>query len=95
VGSGATPALTEDLPDGLRIIGFAVLEGVLEGLGGQQAAVFAKGAEQNAVQQLLNAAEDFLRGNGGVLAAQAVEDPLAGVRVEGVELVGEGAPDGF
>ena len=41
-----------------------MLEGVLEGFGGQQAAVFAKGAEQHAVQQLLNAAEDFLRGDG-------------------------------
>ena len=46
-------------PDGPGIVRVAVLEGVLEGFGGQQAAVFAKGAEQNAVQQLLNAAEDF------------------------------------
>jgi hypothetical protein len=40
-------------PDGARVIGVAVLEGVFEGFGGQQAAVFAEGAEQDAVQQLL------------------------------------------
>jgi hypothetical protein len=51
-------------PDGLWIVRVAVLEGVLEGFGGQQAAVLAKRTEQNAVQQLPNAAEDFLRGNG-------------------------------
>jgi hypothetical protein len=72
-----------------------VLEGVLEGFGRQQPAAFAKGAEQNAVQQLLNTAEDFLRGDGGVLAAEAGEDSLADVGVERVELVGEFAPDGF
>ena len=54
----------EVLPNGPGIVRIAVLEGVLEGFGGQQAAVFAEGAEQNPVQQLLNAAEDFLRGNG-------------------------------
>jgi hypothetical protein len=43
----------------------------------------------------LNAAEDFLRGDGGVLAAQPGEHPLPDVRVERVELVGEFAPDGF
>jgi hypothetical protein len=58
-------------------------------------AVFAKGAEQNTVQQFLGAAQDFGRGDGGVLAAQAGEDALADVRVKGVELVGERAPDGF
>src|ERR1039457_5537383 len=44
-------------PDGLRVVGIAVLEGVLEGFGGQQAAVLAKGTEQHPIQQLLNAAE--------------------------------------
>ena len=85
----------EVVPDGLRVVGVAMLEGVLEGLGGQQAAVLAKGAEQDAVQQLLGAAQDFGRGDGGVLAAQAGEHPLADVGVEGVELVGQFAPDGF
>ena len=56
----------EVLPEGLRIVRVAVLEGALEGLGGQQAAVFAKGAEQNAVEQLLGAAQDFRRSDGGV-----------------------------
>ena len=60
-----------------------------------KAVVFAKGAEQNTVQQLLNAAEDFLRGGSGVFSAQAGEDPLPDVGVERVELVGEFAPDGF
>jgi hypothetical protein len=82
-------------PDGFWIVGVAVLEGVLERFGGQQTAVLAKGAEQDAVQQLLNAAEYFLRGDGGVLAAQAGEDSLADVRVGRVELVGEFAPDGL
>ena len=82
-------------PDGLRVVRVAVLEGVLEGFGGQQAAVFAEGAEQDAVQQLLGAAQDFGRGSGRVLAAQPTEDALADVGVEGVELVGEFAPDGF
>ena len=75
--------------------GLIVLGGVLEGLGGQQAAAFAKGAEQDAVQQLLRAAQDFGLGDGGVLAAEAGEGALADVRVEGVELVGERASDGF
>jgi len=44
-----------------------VLEGALEGFGRQQAAVFAKGAEQDAVEQLLSAAQNFLRGDGGVI----------------------------
>ena len=82
-------------PDGLRIVGVALLEGVLERFGGEQAAVFAEGAEQDAVQQLLGAAQDFGRGDGGVLAAEAGEHALADVGVEGVELVGEFAPDGF
>ena len=64
-------------PDGARVVGVAVLEGALEGFGGEQAAVFAKGAEQDAVQQLLGAAEDFGRGDGRVLTAQAGEDFLA------------------
>ena len=50
--------------DGPGIVRVAVLEGVLEGFGGPQAAVLAKRTEQHAVQQLLNAAEDFLRGDG-------------------------------
>src|ERR1019366_330496 len=82
-------------PDGPGIVRVAVLEGVLEGFGGQQAAVLAKRTEQNTVQQLLNAAEDFLRGDGGVLAAQPTEHPLADVGVERIELVGKFAPDGF
>ena len=51
-------------PDGARVVRVAVREGVLEGLGGQKTAVFAEGTEQDAVQQLLGAAEDFRRGNG-------------------------------
>src|SRR5208282_3018576 len=82
-------------PDGARVVGVAVLEGSLEGFGGQQAPAFAKGAKQDPVQQLLGAAQDFGRGDRGVLAIEAGQDPLADVRVEGVELVGEGAPDGF
>jgi TctA family transporter len=92
--NGAEEA-AEVVPERVRVVGVAVLEGVLEGFGGQQAAVLAKGAEQDAVQQFLGAAQDFGRGDGGVLAAQAGEDPLADVGVEGVELVGEGAPDSF
>jgi hypothetical protein len=68
-------------PDGLRVVRVALLVGVLEGLAGQQPAAFAEGAEQNAVQQLLGAAQDFGRGDGGVLAAQAGQDPLADVGV--------------
>src|ERR1022692_1554454 len=66
--NGAEQA-AEVKPDGPGVVRVAVLEGVLEGFGGQQTAVFAEGAEQNAVQQLLNAAKDFLRGNGCVFAA--------------------------
>ena len=39
------------LPEGLRIVRIAVLEGALEGFGGQQAAVFAKGAKQRSRNQ--------------------------------------------
>ncbi len=85
----------EVVPDGPGIVRVAVFEGVLEGFGGQQTAVFAKGAEQHAVQQLLNAAEDFPRGNRGVLATKPGEHPLADVGVERVELAGEFVPDGF
>ena len=60
-------------PKRVRVVGVAVFEGVLEGFGGQQAAVFAEGAEEDPVQQLLGAAQDFGRGDGGVLAAQAGE----------------------
>ncbi len=49
-------------PERVRVAGVAVLEGVLEGFGRQQAAAFAKGAEQNPVQELLGAAQDFGRG---------------------------------
>jgi hypothetical protein len=45
----------------VRVVGVAALEGAPEGFGGQQCAIFAKGAEQDAVQQLLNAERDFLR----------------------------------
>ena len=72
-----------------------MLEGALVEFGGQQAAVFAKGAEQNAVEQLLGAAQDFRRSDGGVLAAEPGEHLLPDVRVERVELDGEFAPDGF
>jgi len=92
--NGAEQA-AEVVPERVRVVGVAVLEGVLEGFGGQQPTVLAKGAEQDPVQQLLGAAQDFGRGDGGVLAAEAGEDALADVGVAGVELVGEGAPDGF
>ena len=92
--NGADQA-TKVEPERVRVVRIAVLEGVLEGFSGQQATVFAEGAEQDPVQQLLDAAQDFGRGDGGVLAAQAGEDALANVGVEGVELVGERAPDGF
>ncbi len=70
--NGAEQA-AEVVPERVRVVGVAVLEGALEGFGGQQAAVFAKGAEQDTVQELLGAAQDFGRGDGGVLAAQAGE----------------------
>jgi len=60
-------------PHWLWIVGVAGLEGLLEGLGGEQAAAFAKGAEEDPVQQLLGATQDFGRGDGGVLAAQPCE----------------------
>jgi hypothetical protein len=34
---------------------------MLESFGGQQAAVFTKGAEQDAVQQFLGAPQDFIK----------------------------------
>jgi hypothetical protein len=42
--NGAEQA-AEVVPDGVRVVGVAVLEGVLEGFGRQQAAVLAEGAE--------------------------------------------------
>ena len=81
--------------DGLRLVRVALLECVLQGFSGQQAAVFAEGAEQDPVQRLLGAAQDFARADGSVFAAEAGEDALADVGVEGVELVGERAPDRF
>ena len=76
-------------PERVRVVGVAVLEGVLEGFGGQETAVFAEGAEQDPVQQLLGAAQDFGRCNGGVFAAKVGQDALADVGVEGVELFGD------
>jgi hypothetical protein len=60
--NGAEQA-AEVVPERVRVVGVPVLEGMLEGFSGQQAAVFAKGAEQNPVQQLLGAAQDFGRGD--------------------------------
>jgi len=85
----------EVVPERVRVVGIAMLESTLEGFGGEQAAAFGERAEQDPVQQLLSAAQDFGRSDGGVLAAEAGQDALADVRVEGVELVGERAPDGF
>jgi hypothetical protein len=51
-------------PDGPGVVRIAVLEGVFQGFFGKQTAVFAEGARQNAVERLLDAAEDFLLGNG-------------------------------
>jgi hypothetical protein len=45
------------VPDGAWIVGVAVLESVLERFGGEQAAVFAEGAKENAVEEFLGAAE--------------------------------------
>src|SRR5271157_1893136 len=73
--NGAEEAL-EVLPDGPRVVRIAVLEGAPEGVGGQQAVVFANGAEQDAVEELLREAKDVRRGDGGVSAAEAAEDAL-------------------
>lgn len=85
----------EVFPDRFRIVGIVMGKRALEGIGGQQAAVFAKGAEQDAVQQLLGAAENFLRSDRGVLATQPGQHLLPDIRVEGVKLVGQFAPDGL
>jgi hypothetical protein len=55
--NGAEEA-AEVVPERVRVVGVAMLEGMLEGFGGEQAEVFAKGAEQDPVQQLL-AVDDF------------------------------------
>jgi hypothetical protein len=60
----------------VRVVRVAVLEGALEGFGRQQAAVFAERAEQDPVQQFFGAAQDFGRGDGGVLAAEASPELL-------------------
>jgi len=49
---------SEVLPEGFWVVRVAVLEGALEGFGGQQAALFAKGAEQRATTK---SREDFNR----------------------------------
>jgi len=41
-----------------------------------QAAVFAERAKQDPVQQLLGAAQDFGRGDGGILAPEAGQDAI-------------------
>jgi hypothetical protein len=76
--NGAEQA-AEIVPHWLWIVWVAGLEGMLQRLGGEQAAAFAEGAEQDPVQQLLGAAQDFGRRDGGVLAAQAGEHALADV----------------
>jgi hypothetical protein len=68
-----------------------VLEGVFQHVSREQAAVFAEGAKQDPVQQLLDVAQNFGRGDGGVLAAEAGEDALADVHVAGVEIERRGA----
>ena len=85
----------EVVPDGLGVVGIAVVEGTAHGLLRQQAAVLAERAEQDAVQQFLRTAEDFLRQDGWILRAEPGEDGLPEVRLKGVELVGDLAPDGF
>ena len=83
------------MPDGFGVVGVAVLERLLERLRREEAAIFAKRAEQNAVQEFLGAAQNFRRRDAGVFAAEACEHLLTDVSVEGVEAVGEFAADGF
>ena len=85
----------EVVPNGFGVVGVAVVEGPAHGFRWEQAAVLAERAEQDAVQQFLRAAENFLWGNGGVFRAEAGEDGLPQVGVKRVKLVGDLAPDGF
>ena len=63
--------------------------------GREQAAIFAEGAEEHGIKELLCSAEDFVRGDGGVFGTQTDEDFLPEIGVERVELIGEFSPDGF
>lgn len=57
--------------------------------------VLAEGAKQDAVQKFLRAAENFLRGNGGIFATQAGKHGLPEMGVKGVKLVSQLAADGL
>ncbi len=83
------------LPDGFRVVRIAMFEGVFERFCRQQATVLAEGAEENAVQKSLCAAENFLGWNRGVIAAEPGEHSLADIRVLRVELNGEFTPNRF
>ena len=79
----------EIFPDGTRIERVAVLVGFAQHLDGQQAAVFAKRAEQHAVEQLLRGAQDFVPRHLRVVAAELPEGVLPHVGVTEVELLGQ------
>ena len=79
----------EVVPDRARVVGVAVLVGLADGFGGQQAAVFAEGAEQHPVEQLLGATQHVVPGHVGVVAAEPLEGVLPHVGVAEVELLGQ------
>ena len=58
----------EVVPDRPRVVGVAMLVGLLDGVRRQQVAVLAEGAEQDAVEQLLRALQDDVAVDGGVFS---------------------------
>ena len=81
------------LPDRTRMVRVAVLVGFADRVHGQQPAVFAEGAEQHAVQQLLRGAQHVVPRHVRVVAAQLLEGVLPHVGVAQVELLGQVAAD--
>ena len=79
----------EVVPDRARVVRVAVLIRLADRFGGEQAAIFAEGAEQHPVEQLLGTAEHVMPGHVGIVAAKPLEGVLPHVGIAEVELLGQ------
>ena len=79
----------EVVPDRAGVVGVAVLVRLADRFRGKQAAVFAEGAEQHPVQQLLGATQHVMPRHAGVVAAKPLEGVLPHVGIAEVELLGQ------
>ena len=79
----------EIVPDGSRTVGITVLVCLGDGVGRQETALLAKGAEENAVQEFLGRSQNVVGRGLRILVAQPGEGILPHVGVLEVELLGQ------